>query len=88
VYSNREAFTVTHDQKGLSGADLALYSQSEDEYKKVISLIESRPGTREAVRERPLCEGAWFNCTKFWHRAVDGVHSIENRGVAGSDFRL
>jgi hypothetical protein len=70
----------------LSGADLADYSQFENEYKNAIPLIESQLGAQEAAGERSLCEGTRGNCTKYWHGAVDGVHLIENTAVAGGDF--
>jgi hypothetical protein len=62
------------------------YSQSENKHKNVISLkdLNSHPEKRRFGRRlRPVSRGS---CTKSGHRVVDGVHSIENRRVAGGEF--
>jgi hypothetical protein len=70
----------------LSRADLASYSQFENEYKNVMPLIESEPGGREAADERLLRAVANRVCTNSCHSPVDWLHSNENRAVASIDF--
>jgi hypothetical protein len=86
VYSNQQVSTALHDQRACPARIWRIIHNSKTNTKTLFLSSKSQLAAQEAAGERSLCEGARGNCTKYWHGAVDGVHLIENRAVAGGDF--